>query len=230
MATSAGMPDQIGRLRDIASKIKYRDWTIHVKESGTGNISIQVEARVIDTVNGKPVSNFGPPHKVRAEMDDHAVVSLIFHAIKETEMHEVAENFYFKGIKLFDPHICYAFDDADLEAIGHLKAQTRNDNGCDLFSNDVLSKGPFAGERSDYFRKRLQRRIENSYLTAVFLSENTASSEWVKWEVGKSLELGKRVIAIYTGDNVPCSRPEFLDRLQIRIVPWAKIGDEVGRP
>ena len=230
MSTSNMKPEQIARLRDIASKIKYRDWTVQVKESETGNVSIQIEARVIDTVSGEPVSNFGPSHRVRTDMDDDAVISLIFHAIKETEMHEVAENFYFDGMKLFDPHICFAFADADFEAISHLKAQARNDNGCDLFSNDVLHKGSFDGERSDLFRRRLRRRIENSYLTAAYLSENTARCNWVKWEVEKSIELGRRVIAIYTGDKVPEPRPEFLDRLNIRVVRWSEIGKEIGRP
>jgi Thoeris protein ThsB, TIR-like domain len=230
MATTTTQLEQLARLRDIASKIKYRDWAVHVKESETGNVSIQIEARVIDTVNGQPVGNFGPSHRVAPNMEDHAVIGLIFHAIKETEMHEVAENFYFDGMKLFDPHICFAFADADFEAISHLKAQARNDNGCDLFSNDVLHKGPFDGDRSEYFRKRLRRRIENSYLTAVYLSENTSHSDWVKWQVEKSIELGRRVIAIYTGDKIPEPRPDFLDRLGIRIVRWSEIGDEIGRP
>jgi MTH538 TIR-like domain (DUF1863) len=222
--------DEMEHLKELASKIQYRDWVVHVKESQSGNLCVQIEAKVIDSVSGGLMSNFGPSHKVRPGMDDNAVVGLIFHMIKESEMHEIAETFYFDGAKIFDPHMCFAFADEDLERVADLKGQTRNDNGCDFFSNDILEKGPFDGERAEYFKRRLLRRIENSYLTVVYLSANTAMDQWTEWKVEQSIALGKRVIAIYTGDSIPTPQPQFIERYHIRVLPWAQLKKEIGIP
>ena len=47
-------------------------------------------------------------------------------------------------------------------------------------------------------------------MTVVYLSASTAHSEWVKWEVEKSLALGKRVIAMHASDTPPATLPNWV--------------------
>lgn len=44
-------------------------------------------------------------------------------------------------------------------------------------------------------------------MTVVYLSEKTASSKWVNWEIEESLKRGKGVIGVYKGDTPPARVP-----------------------
>lgn len=57
---------------------------------------------------------------------------------------------------------------------------------------------------------------------------NATKSRWVKWEVEKSLELGKRVVAVYPGDLPPKRLPSFIARNEIKIVPWTDLAKELA--
>jgi hypothetical protein len=79
---------------------------------------------------------------------------------------------------------------------------------------------PYNSERAEYIRSRLKERINQSSTTVVYVSENTAKSHWVEWEVKTSLELGKRVIAMYKGDAPPSNMPSWLQNTNITKVAW----------
>jgi hypothetical protein len=52
------------------------------------------------------------------------------------------------------------------------------------------------------------------------LSNNTAKSKWVDWEIRESRRLGKEVIAMYKGDKPPRSLPPAINEFGIKLVPW----------
>jgi hypothetical protein len=95
--------ETIARFQRLVSKVKCGDWTVHLRERA-GSLQVQIEAEVIDVVDGKPTKNYGPRHSLCPRMDEDFIVDLIFNAIKEVELHEIAEQFYFDGVKIHCPH------------------------------------------------------------------------------------------------------------------------------
>ena len=64
-------------------------------------------------------------------------------------------------------------------------------------------------------------------MTIIYLSNDTRRSEWVAWEVRKSIELGKDIVAVHTGDRPPSRLPSFIREHGIKVVPWSKLADEI---
>jgi hypothetical protein len=79
---------------------------------------------------------------------------------------------------------------------------------------------------ADYIKLRISERINRCSTTLVYLSGTTANSPRVKWEVEKSLELGKSVSATHGGENAPHPLPRFFEQKKIRVAPWSKLADE----
>lgn len=120
--------------------------------------------------------------------------------------------------------ISFAFEDVD--EVNLLRAHAKNEKS-DIEFNDRSVRDAYNSERADYIRSKLAERINQASTTVVYVSTNTASSEWVKWETEKSLQLGKRVIVMHAGDTVPHNLPSWLKNKSIKIVPWTKLADEL---
>ena len=60
-------------------------------------------------------------------------------------------------------------------------------------------------------------------MTVVFVSEHTANSKWVNWEIKRSLDLGKEVVAFHTGDAPPKRLPLAVRENGIKVVPWSEL-------
>ena len=65
-------------------------------------------------------------------------------------------------------------------------------------------------------------------MTVVYLSDHTHSSEWVDWEVKKSLELGKEVVAVHSGSTPPSKLPDSITEYNIKVIPWSRLADELS--
>jgi hypothetical protein len=125
-------------------------------------------------------------------------------------------------------NVFLSFAYEDLDAINLLRGQAKNEN-TDIEFNDLSVKEPFDSQRSEYIRQKIRERINQSSTTVVYLSKDTAQSKWVKWEVDKSNELGKRVIATHSGDNPPSPLPEFIKDNKIKAVPWSGLAAELKK-
>jgi hypothetical protein len=123
--------------------------------------------------------------------------------------------------------ISFAFEDAD--AVNLLRAQAKNENN-ELEFNDRSVKEAFDSENGDYIRQKLRERINQCSTTVVYLSPDAANSKWVAWEVAKSLELGKRVIATHSGEKPPVELPGFVCEQKIKVLPWSQLAKELGGP
>ncbi|MEG3639256.1 TIR domain-containing protein [Magnetococcus sp. PR-3] len=122
--------------------------------------------------------------------------------------------------------ISFAYE--DFQDVQALRAQSANDNN-DIAFNDYSVKEPFDSERADYIKQKLAERINQSSTTVVYLSPETSRSQWVKWEVEKSLALGKKVIAMHKGDAPPSNQPSWVNDHGVKVVSWSKLSDEMSK-
>jgi hypothetical protein len=122
--------------------------------------------------------------------------------------------------------ISFAFE--DLDAVNLLRGQAKNENS-DIEFNDLSVKEPFDSQRAEYIKQKISERINRSSTTVVYLSSDTTNSRWVSWEVEKSLELGKRVIATHGGEAAPQPLPDFIEKNKIKVVPWSKLAAELRK-
>ena len=120
--------------------------------------------------------------------------------------------------------ISFAYEDVD--EVNLLRAHAKNENS-DIEFNDRSVREAYDSDRAEYIRSRLADRINQSSTTVVYLSNNTAQSQWVDWEVTKSVELGKKVVAVYSGGNPPASVPGWVTEYGIRVVAWKNLAAEL---
>jgi hypothetical protein len=120
--------------------------------------------------------------------------------------------------------ISFAYEDID--SVNLLRAHAKNEKS-DIEFNDRSVHEPYDSDRADYIRSRLAERINQSSTTVVYVTENSVASRWVKWEVEKSVELGKRVVAMYAGDRLPVNLPTWLSNTAIKVVPWRSLAEEL---
>ena len=120
--------------------------------------------------------------------------------------------------------ISFAYE--DLDEVNLLRGQAKNEQ-TDINFIDRSLRSPFDSARADYIRDRLEDRIKQTSMTVVYLSKDTANSKWVAWEVEKSVELGKEVVAVHAGNRSPSPLPPFIQKHTIKVVPWSKLAEEL---
>jgi len=116
-------------------------------------------------------------------------------------------------------NVFISFDSDDLTDVNMLRAQAKN-KASNLEFNDWSVKEPFNSKNAEYIRRGIRERIRQSSVTVVYLSNKTANSEWVNWEISESHAQGKGVVAMYKGDKPPAQLPPALKKLGIKPVPW----------
>jgi hypothetical protein len=121
-------------------------------------------------------------------------------------------------------NVFISFATEDMDEVNLLRAHAKNEKS-DIEFNDHSVQEPFDSERAEYIKQKIAERINRTSTTVVYLSKNTAQSKWVQWEVEKSLELGKKVIAVHAGDKPTCKVPDWLKG--IKTVAWSKLADEL---
>lgn len=123
-------------------------------------------------------------------------------------------------------NVFISFAAEDMDEVNLLRAQAKNDNN-DIEFNDHSVREPYDSVQAEYIKRKISERINRASVTVVYISNDTAQSKWVQWEVEKSMELGKKVVAVYSGaryDGVP---PRWLKDHGIKSVAWSKLGDEL---
>lgn len=123
-------------------------------------------------------------------------------------------------------NVFISFATEDIDEVNLLRAHAKNENS-DIEFNDHSVREPYDSERAEYIKRKIGERIARSSIAVVYLSKDTAKSQWVKWEVEKSLELGKRVIAVHPGESYKGQLPSWFTQHKIKVVPWAKLAKEL---
>ena len=116
-------------------------------------------------------------------------------------------------------NVFLSFSSTDLDSVNLLRGQAKNENS-ELDFKDWSVKVPFDSEEAEYIRRKIRERIRQCSVTIVFLSDETAGSRWVDWEVRESLRLGKGVVGMYQGEAPPERMPAVIGENAIRVVPW----------
>jgi MTH538 TIR-like domain (DUF1863) len=123
-------------------------------------------------------------------------------------------------------NVFISFATEDLDEVNLLRAQAKNENS-DVEFNDHSVHEPYESDQAEYIKRRIGERITRSSVTVVYLSKHTAQSRWVQWEVERSLELGKKVIAVHPGSNFKAKTPGWITDNKIKVVPWSKLANEL---
>ena len=123
-------------------------------------------------------------------------------------------------------NVFISFSTEDMDEVNLLRAHAKNENS-DIEFNDHSVREPYDSDRAEYIKHKISERILRSSVTVVYLSDSAAQSKWVAWEVKKSLELGKKVIAIYPGESYSGKKPDWVATGKIKVVPWSKLADNL---
>jgi len=116
-------------------------------------------------------------------------------------------------------HVFISFDHEDLDEVNLLRGQAKNDK-VDLQFDDHSVKEPFDSANADYIKRQIRDKIDRCSVTVVYLSEKTASSTWVNWEIEESIKRGKGVIGVYKGDKAPTNVPRAFQQNGCKSVKW----------
>lgn len=116
-------------------------------------------------------------------------------------------------------NVFISFSMDDFHNINLLCAQAKNENSNIVF-NDRSLRAPFNSRKSNQIKTIIREQICQSSVTIVYVSDKTANSEWVDWEIRESLAQGKGVLAMHKGDTRPKNLPKAIVENNIEVLPW----------
>ena len=116
-------------------------------------------------------------------------------------------------------HVFISFDHEDMDEVNLLRGQAKNDK-VDLQFDDHSVKEAYDSNNADYIKRNIREKIDRCSVTLVYLSEKTASSKWVNWEIEESLKRGKGVIGVHKGDTPPTKTPPAFHQNGCKAVKW----------
>lgn len=117
------------------------------------------------------------------------------------------------------PHVFISFAYEDVDEVNLLRGQAKNEN-TDLQFDDYSVKEAFDSTNADYIKSQIREKIDRASVTVVYVSESSAKSKWVNWEIEESLKRGKGVVGVYKGDTPPTKLPPALAASQSKVVKW----------
>ena len=116
-------------------------------------------------------------------------------------------------------HVFIRFDHEDMNEVNLLRGQAKND-ATNLQFDDHSVKEPDDSTNADYIKRNIREKIDRSSVTMVYLSEKSASSQWVNWEIEESLKRGEGVIGVYMGETPPAKTPTAFKQNECKAVKW----------
>ena len=140
-----------------------------------------------------------------------------------SRLEELARKTLREGAEPSKCNVFISFVSEDINDVNLLRGQAKNESS-DIEFNDWSLREPFDSRRAEYIKKGIKDRIERSSITLVYVSEHTADSKWVDWEIRESVRMGKGVIAVHKGESPPQKIPNALTELKIPIIPWTQKG------
>lgn len=144
------------------------------------------------------------------------------------KMEEIAKQELRKAAQPRRRNVFLSFAAEDEAEVNLLRAQAKNEYS-DIEFNDWSLKEPFDSRNAEYIKRGIRERIRQASLTIVYVSEHTADSKWVQWEIEESLALGKNVIGVHKGDRPPTRLPSAIIRNGIPVVPWRGLAQAMER-
>ena len=119
-------------------------------------------------------------------------------------------------------NVFISFTSEDKPMVELLRGQAQKvDSAVDF--NDWSLRVPFDSERAETIREGIRERIRQASLTLVYVSDHSAKSKWVNWEVEESVKLEKKVVGVYQGE-IPGRLPPAIKKHRIRVIAWTHKG------
>lgn len=125
-------------------------------------------------------------------------------------------------------NVFISFAHEDMNEVNLLRGQAKNENS-PLEFNDWSVSEPYNSERAEYIKQRISERIQQSSVTVVYVTPESAKSPWCAWEVERSIQLGKHVIGTYKGEVNPTGRFDAITANNIKCVPWRELASEIEK-
>lgn len=120
-------------------------------------------------------------------------------------------------------HVFISFDHEDMNEVNLFRNQAKNDKASLLF-DDHSVKEPYDSTNADYIKRQIREKIAHCSVTVVYLTNKSASSRWVNWEIEESIKQGKGVIGVYKGDTPPVKLPPAFQQNGCKAVEWEHVG------
>ena len=119
-------------------------------------------------------------------------------------------------------NVFISFTNEDKPMVELLRGQAQKEDSAVDF-NDWSLRAPFDSERAETIREGIRERIRQASLTLVYVSDHSAKSKWVNWEVEESVKLEKKVVGVYQGE-IPGRLPPAIKKHRIRVIAWSQAG------
>ena len=119
-------------------------------------------------------------------------------------------------------NVFISFTNEDKPMVELLRGQAQKEDSTVEF-NDWSLRAPFDSERAETIREGIRDRIRQASLTLVYVSDHTAKSKWVNWEVEESVKFEKKVVGVYQG-QLPGRLPPAIKKHRIKVIAWTHKG------
>jgi hypothetical protein len=111
-----------------------------------------------------------------------------------------------------------SFVEEDLNLVNMFRGQAKNRNSMLEFS-DYSVQIPFRSYEAEYIRRKIYEKIRNVSVTVCLVGRFTHTSEWVEWELQKSVELCKGIVGVRLYKRYD-TLPKTLSQCCDYIVDW----------
>lgn len=138
-----------------------------------------------------------------------------FETIKERVQRSMADT----GDEGRGRNLFISFAHEDKAEVELFRGQARKESS-ELSFQDYSVRVPYDSEQAEYIRRQIRERIRRASVAVVYLSEASAQSKWVNWEIQEACRLGKGVVGVYKGDTPPSTVPRALAECGGEVVPW----------
>lgn len=135
------------------------------------------------------------------------------------QLEEKAKQTFKDSVADTSRHVFISFAYEDVDEVNLLRGQAKNEK-TDLQFDDYSVKEAFDSANADYIKRQIRDRIDRCSVTVVYLSDQTAGSKWVNWEIEESLKRGKGVIGVHKGDVPPAILPATFKENGCKVVKW----------
>ena len=90
----------------------------------------------------------------------------------------------------------------------------------DIEFYDESVRVPYDSTNAAYIKMKLAEKISRTSVTVCLISELTYTSEWVNWEIEKSVDKGNEIIAMALKDVQRATLPRKIKELGIPFYSW----------
>lgn len=117
-------------------------------------------------------------------------------------------------------NVFISFASEDLRDVWMLRGQAKN-SVSDLEFSDRSVKEAIPSKRDEVIERTIREKIRQASVTVCYVSEHTAQSDWVDWEIRETIAQGKGVVCMYKGDRPPSRLPAAIKEHRIQMVKWS---------